>query len=106
MNSVAAIPTVEAPHRGNPVLPFMGYTSKKQETEGKLRASTVLSGTAKDLSGRTARSSMRHLGNLLGNHSMWQAVNPVEAEGSDGNSVDGSATRYLPEKSNTIQNIS
>jgi hypothetical protein len=105
MNAVASIPTMEVPHHGNLVVPFLGCTGKRPGTEGELRGFEVSFWTSRDCFGPTDPSNPWHLGNRVGNHSMWQAVNLVETEGPAGNSVAVSATKipseevqYRPEK--------
>ena len=83
---------MEVPHHGNLVAPFLGCTSKRPGTEGELRGFEVSFWTSRDCFGPTDPSNPWHLGNRVGNHSMWQAVNLVETEGPAGNSVAVSAT--------------
>ena len=96
---------MEAPHHGNLVAPFLGCTCKRPGSEGELRGFEVSFWTSRDCFGPADPSNPWHLGNRVGNHSMWQAVNLVETEGPAGNSVAGSATKipskevqYRPEK--------
>ena len=96
---------MEAPHHGNLVAPFLGCTGKGPGTEGELRGFEVSFWTSRDCFGPADPSNPWHLGNRVGNHSMWQAVNLVETEGPAGNSVAVSATnrpseevQYRPEK--------
>ena len=105
MNAVASILTMEAPHHGNLVAPFLGCTDKGPGNEGELRGFEVSFWTSRDCFGTAEPSTPWHLGNRVGNHSMWQAVNLVETEGPAGNSVAVSATKapsevvqYRPEK--------
>jgi len=51
--------------------------------------------TSRDCFGPADPSNPWHLGNRVGNHSMWQAANLVETEGRAGNSVAVSATKDL-----------
>ena len=71
----------------------------------ELRGFEVSFRTSRDCFGPADPSNPWHLGNRVGNHSMWQAVNLVETEGPAGNSVAVSATKahseevqYSPEK--------
>jgi hypothetical protein len=52
--------------------------------------------TSRDCFGPADPSNPWHLGNRVGNHSMWQAANLVETEGPAGNSVAVSATNSVP----------
>ena len=94
MNATALIPTMEAPHHRNLVAPFLGSTCKGPGTEGELRGFEVSFWTSSDCFGPAEPSNPWHLGNRVGNHSMWQAANLVETEGPVGNSVAVSATRF------------
>jgi hypothetical protein len=96
---------MEAPHHCNLVAPFLGCTCKGPGTEGELRGFEVSFWTSRDRFGPADPSNPWHLGNRVGNHSMWQAANLVETEGPAGNSVAVSATKahseevqYSPEK--------
>ena len=93
MNAVASIPTMEAPHHGNLVAPFLSCIGKWPGTEGELRGFEVSFWTPRDWLGPADPSNPWHLGNRVGNHSMWQAVNLGETEGPAGNSVAVSATK-------------
>ena len=95
MNAIASIPTMEAPHHGNLVAPFLGRTDKGPGTEGELRGFEVSFWTPRDWLGPADPSNPWHLGNRVGNHSMWQAANLVETEGRAGNSVAVSATKDM-----------
>jgi hypothetical protein len=54
--------------------------------------------TSRDCFGPADPSNPWHLGNRVGNHSMWQAADLVETEGPAGNSVAVSATSQHPLK--------
>ena len=84
---------MEAPHHGNLVAPFLGRTDKGPGTEGELRGFEVSFWTSRDCFGPADPSNPWHLGNRVGNHSMWKVVNLVETEGPAGNLVAVSATR-------------
>jgi hypothetical protein len=98
MNATASIPTMEAPHHGNLVAPFLGCTCKGPGTEGELRGFEVSFWTSRDCFGPADPSNPWHLGKRVGNHSMWQAANLVETEGPAGNSVAVSATKIPSEE--------
>ena len=98
MSAVASLLTMEAPHQGNLVAPFLCCTGKGPENEGELRGVEVSFWISRDCFGPAEPSNPWHLGNQAGNHLMWQAVNLVETEGQAGNSVAVSATIYPSEE--------
>ena len=89
---------MEAPHHGNLVAPFLGCIGEWPGTEGELQGFEVSFWTSRDCFGPADPSNPWHLGNRVGNHSMWQAANLVETEGRAGNSVAVSATISDPIK--------
>ena len=98
MNAVASIPTMETPHRGSLVAPYLGSPGEGQGTEGESRGFEVSFWTSMDCFGPAEPSNPLHLGNRVGNHRMWQVVNHVETERQDGNSVAVSATKNPSEE--------